>query len=205
MNREYDVRINQKNPDYMIFSLWSSPNSNNINFIKNNLNKSTKREYTTAEIKLKEDNYTKHIFDYYKDYKIAYLSYINIIKEIYNKTQKNAILKTYTTLKRKNTIKTNKRNKYYNKQSSINTNKYYTISKGYGKILLQYIEEYLKEKGVKYIILIPSKSSLIKYYEILGYKIKYIPNNSVSKENNNEALEYNKEAVSQFMIMYKNL
>lgn len=83
--------------------------------------------------------------------------------------------------------------------------KHYTVSKGYGKILLEYIEKYLKNKKFNYIVLVPSKKALIKYYENLGYKIKYIPNNAINKENNNNQLIYNKEAVSQFMIMYKEL
>lgn len=202
MNSIYNIIVSENSLYNITFSIISSPYINKLSFIKDNKNIKTKREYTRAEIKIKESNETKYIFDHYKDYKIAYLSYIEIIKKKYNITNKNTF-KTYTVLHKNNTIKTKKRNKYHNKQ--YNTVKHYTVSKGYGKILLEYIEKYLKNKKFNYIILVPSKKSLIKYYENLGYKIKYIPNNAINKENNNNQLIYNKEAVSQFMIMYKEL
>lgn len=200
MNNLYNFLLNESESSIK-FSIISSPYINKINFIKDNINIKSKRVYVRAEVKLKEDNSTKYIFDYYKGKKIAYLSYIELIKKKYN-IKNNKTHKLYTVLHKNNTTRSNNKNRYYNKQ--YNTVKHYTISKGYGRILLLYIE-YLRKEGINYLILIPSKKSLIPYYENLEYKIEYIPNNTVNKENNNEQLKYNKEAVSQYIIMYKEL
>jgi hypothetical protein len=201
MNNSYNIVLNDDKSSIK-FSIISSPYINKINFIKDTINTKSKRIYVRAEVKIKEDNSTKYIFDYYKGEKIAYLSYIELIKKKYN-IKNNKTYKLYTVLHKNNTTRSNIRNKYYNKQ--YNTVKHFTISKGYGRLLLLYIEEYLKNKGINYLILIPSKKSLIPYYEHIGYKIEYVPNNAINKENNNEQLKYNKEAVSQYMIMYKEL
>lgn len=197
---QYEIKIKQETPNYIFFSIWSSPKINEINFIKGNKNKSTLREYATAEIYL-NNKIDKHIIEYFKEKgtdKIAYLSYIRIIKKKHNNF--------FTVLNNSNTIKTIKRNKYRNKQknNTIKGNRY-ILSKGYGKILLQYIEHFLKEKGIQYLVLIPSVKPLIEYYTNAGYTIEYIPNNSIDKENNNYILKYNNQAVSQYMIMYKKL
>lgn len=159
------------------------------------------REYVSAELYL-NNKIDKHIIDYFKEKgteKIAYLSYIRIIKKPHNKL--------FTVLNNSNTIKTMKRNKYKNKKGNNNTIKghRYILSKGYGKILLQYIEQFLREKGIEYLILIPSVKQLIEYYTKAGYIIEYIPNNTIDKENNNYILKHNSQAVSQYMIMYKKL
>jgi len=203
MNDDINIKITNESTNSIKFSLWSSPSINHINFIKGNKNIITKREYVRAEIKIKEDIYTKYIFDYYKGYNIVYLSFIELIKTKYN-IKNNKTHKSYTVLNRNNTLKTNKLNKYYNKRFN-EKKKHYALNKGYGKILLEYIENYYKNKGIQYIILIPSTKSLIKYYEKLGYKIKYIPNESVNKEENNYQIRMNIEAISQYMIMYKEL
>jgi hypothetical protein len=194
--------ISEDDKSYIKFTLLSSPSLNDINFIKYNKNSKIKRIYAKAEVKTKYSYDTEYIFNYYKGYKIAYLSFIELNKKKFN-SKNNTTYKIFTTLSKNNTINTYKRKKYYNKQ--YNATEHYTISKGYGKILLEIIEKYLKNKNFEYLILIPSKKSLIHYYENLGYKIQYIPNNMINKENNNEQLKHNNEAVSQFMIMYKKL
>lgn len=70
---EYEIKIKQEPPNYIMFSIWSSPKVNEINFIKGNKNKSTLREYATAEIYL-NNRIDKHIQQCVKDEqgKIAY-------------------------------------------------------------------------------------------------------------------------------------
>jgi hypothetical protein len=69
--------------------------------------------------------------------------------------------------------------------SSPNINKYknnriegIVLTKGYGKKLLLYIEQYLKTKGIKCLILLPSDEKLINYYLKLQYKITAIKDNN---------------------------
>ena len=47
--------------------------------------------------------------------------------------------------------------------------KYSEVGKGYGRMLMNFIENYAKKKGIKKIILFPTKTA-IKFYEKLGYK-----------------------------------
>jgi hypothetical protein len=206
MSNSYTVDVRKDTPSYITFSLFSSPHRNNIDFITNNKNKTTQRKYAVAEI------YLGHKIDQYiKDYfvginidisKLAYLSYIKIIKIKYNITQYNT-LHAFTTLNAKNTNKTKKRNKYYNKQNKYTDT--YILSKGYGMILLNYIEQYLKNIGIEYIILVPSKKVLIDYYIKAGYMIELIPNKLVNVNNNEYQRRYNYNYVSPFLIMYKKL
>jgi hypothetical protein len=199
--------IIQESPTHIKYILYRSP-INNINFIKNNeINIKTKREYAKADVLLKDD-INNIILEYFisKDIdasKIAFLSYIKIIKINYNKKD-NRTFKTFTIVNRRNTIKTNKLQKYYSKRNSFNIPRH-VITKGFGKVLLEYIEQDLKNKGFEYIILVPSVKSLIKYYKSLGYKPQIIPNNKISKENEEYQMKYNKEYVTQSLIMYKKI
>jgi hypothetical protein len=102
-------------------------------------------------------------------------------------------------------IKTEKSKKYYNKYSSTHTTPKYILSKGYGKQLLRYVEQYLKDIGIEYIVLTPMSKPLIDYYTKLGYSVKIIPNNSVDKLNNNEMQRTPNSYVSENIIMYKKL
>jgi hypothetical protein len=197
MNRNYNIRINEKSSDYIKFSIWSSPNSNNINFIKDDKNKSTLREYATADVYL-DNKIDIDILNYFKEKglknrNIAYLSYIEIKKIRY---RNNKTYKTFTIINKHNTIKTSKRNLYYNKR-----NNEYIISKGYGKILLKYIELYLKEKGILYLALIPSSKKLIKYYENIGYILDIKSINI----NENNIMEKYSNYISPNIFMYKKL
>lgn len=206
MNHPYTVEVYRDLPSYIRFTLLSSPNSNNINFIKNNKNKITKREYAIAEVYL-DNKIEQHITDYFLKQeidiaKIAYLSYIKIIKIKYN-IKNNKTLKTFTKVNVKNTNKTYKRNKYRNKTNIYNES--YTLSKGYGKILLKYVENYLKSIGIDYLVLVPSVKQLINYYIKEGYTIEYIPNNSININENEYYIKHNRNYVSQYMIMYKKL
>jgi hypothetical protein len=201
MNLSHDIEIIKENPNYIRFILWSSPEINNINFIKNK-NKTTKRKYASAEIKL-GDSIEPQIIRYFNENgidksKIAFISYIEIIKILYNKTKRNT-LKTFTELTKRNINKTNKSKKYYNSR-----NNKYILSKGYGKILLNHVEQYLKENGIEYLALVPSVKSLVKYYNSLGYKEYIMPNIEINEEYNRNARKYS-EYVSPNVLMYKEL
>jgi hypothetical protein len=201
-NTYYDIRKDIETSNYIKFSIWSSPQNNNINFIKLNKNKITKRVYADAEILF--GNRITRDYKYIENFfnkkgiissKLVILSNIRIIKTQYN-TRTN---KSYTMLNKRNTIKTNKREKYFNKISYK-----YILSKGYGKILLEYIEQYLKSKGYEYLVLIPSSKSIIGYY----LKSKYIQNitNLEVNENYNKYIQHiNNEYVSPNVIMYKKI
>lgn len=75
------------------------------------------------------------------------------------------------------------------------------MSKGYGKILLNHIGHYLKEKGISYIVLIPSSNSLIEYYGKLGYIQDIFP---INIEENIEIDKYN-NYIAPNICMYKKI
>jgi len=168
-----DIRIINIAPNFIMFELWKSP-KDNVNFIKNKqFNTVTPRKYVIAEVYI-NDKIDKSIRDYmYTTYhvnpsNIAYISYIAIMK-IPLRTRRNTnntkyIKTNFTMINKKNTVNTYKRTQYYNKQ-----NNQYIMSKGYGKILLTYIETYMRKNDIQYIILMPSYAKLIAYYTKHGY------------------------------------
>lgn len=48
--------------------------------------------------------------------------------------------------------------------------KYNQLRKGYGKKLMDFIEDYAKKKGIKKVKLYPTKNAM-KFYKKLGYKV----------------------------------
>jgi len=188
INDSNDIRIIDAGPNVIMFELWKSP-KNNINFVKNKkFNTITKRKYVTAEV-YTNDKIDKSIRDYmYTTYhvnssKIAYISYIAITK-IQLRSRKNTNNTKYkktnfTIMNTTNTVHTAKRNIFYNKR-----NNQYTITKGYGKILLAFIESYMRKNGISYIILMPSNRELISYYTKHSY-IECIINMPMNNINSN--------------------
>jgi hypothetical protein len=200
-----DITTNIISNSYIKFTLWRSPINNNIIFIKNKtLNVISKRKYATAEIYLNNKIpesiqyfFVKHNIDISK---VAYISYIETIKTRINTCKNESSSKSFTLLNKKNINKTYKNTKYYNKR-----NKYYILSKGYGKILINNIEKILKDKGIKYISLIPSKHSLIKYYTNLNYKLNKLNDIIINDINEQNAMRYNTEYISPNVFMYKQI
>jgi GNAT superfamily N-acetyltransferase len=73
------------------------------------------------------------------------------------------------------------------------------LSKGYGKQLISYIEQYLKSNGKKYIVLSPLSKRLIKYYTDNGYVTEIIPNKDINKENDDDMVKaYKKLRIAIF-------
>ena len=201
-NKTSNVELQEDN-GWLQFTLFRSPKNNNINFVKNNiLNIEKRRKYAIAEVKL-GDKIDDYILEYFNDrnidiHKSAFLSMIEIVKSHRRNTKNNS---KFTVLYNKNITNTLRSKNYYNIR-----NKAYTLSKGYGKILLDYIEKTLyKSYGIKYIVLQPSKNYLISYYSSIGYQTDIIPSFEYSENDYKMDCKYNKTCVPMNLIMYKKL
>jgi hypothetical protein len=197
--------ILEEKENALSFVLMRSPNNNHINFLKNKtMNTRTKRKYATAEVFL-NTKIPKDIRDFIikkgmNIQEVAYLAYVEITKRsIY--TRRSNIGSTFTSLNN-NYINTSKNSRlpYYSRQNGE-----YVLSKGYGKQLISYVEQYLRANGYNYIVLQPSVTALIKYYEKLHYTQNTM-NVPEQKENNgNNRNNMNKNRMNENVVMYKRL
>lgn len=193
----------EKSEDSQKYILRSSPNQNTIRFIKNKtLNTRKKRVYAVAEIALNR-KIPEHILEYMrekgiKEEEAAYIEYIET-KKTPLRTRHHYSPNTFTTLYNENNVineSNHTRMKYYNVR-----NQTYILTKGYGRKLLQQIEISLKKEGLRYLLLIPSRKWLLKYYTGLGYKIDTTGVVNHVNENNHK----NEERVPANLVMYKDL
>jgi hypothetical protein len=192
----------EEGPNYRRYVVRSSPNNNQIQFIKNKtLNTRTKRIYATAELNFRKA-IPSSILDYMKtkgmkEEETAYLSYIGITKTPLRTRHRSSPNSVTVLYQMNNTI--NKKNRtskaYYSK-----SNKMYTLSKGYGRRLLTEIEKRLKEEGIRYLVLLPSSNVLESYYAALQYESDHM-----EMENNPIEEEKSEKRMIRTLIMYKDL
>lgn len=190
-----------------IYTVRSSPNQNNIRFIKNKtLNTRTKRTYVTAEVVF-NDKIPSTVLEHMKKNGIkkeeaAYLHYIEI-KKVHLTTKRGTFPNTFTVVTSNKINKTtNNHTRYYSTHNNM-----YTLTKGYGRRLIEYIEESLRREGIQYLFLTPSKTALLSYYTGLNYIVdKMNTRNTRKKENDqNENNQKNASYVSDNIIMFKDL
>ncbi len=170
-----NITVNDSIINNIKFYLYRSP-SNNIKFIKNkSLNMNTKRLYVDAKVLINTKIKNNDIIDYFKDKhidlsEIAYLSFIkNNVKYLYSRKNNERKLFTFIAYSNINNNLVNTTSKNINKYKNNRLNGI-VFSKGYGKKLLLYIENYLKGKGYKYLFLLPISKILADFYLKLGYK-----------------------------------